>query len=530
MSRRRRPSAPSDAPAQSPQVTDAVVTSVYLALAHSNWLQAMHIVEDHWAPLVQHRVEVVRAVADALPPEVLRVHPRWATVRRRLSLPLAMRGDAAPSEAAASGDLEMLVDLTRRSVTARRAGRTAAAAGWALLARERFESIAPSDRGALIEAAPKLILQWALSMVQEAEEAESRRTLKLAFAWANVAGNGAVAASAAGTLAWLHAFAGRSRAADAWIDRALQLRAASQTTTPSAQLQLAIALRCNDMLDHEGLLEALLPLEQRVDDDNHSVVVGTRAAMYAQRQGSDPAGSLAEIGQHMSDQQPARLDARLNFEVLSMTRAVLLMLSGAPLMALRALDPLLQETSRPWTSARRAAVHLVLGDLNAAEIDASTMYEDMREWPRFSIESLAVRAAVQLRRGATAYAGRLFADAVALADIHRLPIALSMLTQTDFDALVALLESDVASASLRALDSIGVSRPRAPSVRANPTPRELHVLRALADHPAARMPALAETIGVSENTLKTHLRSLYSKAAVSGRTQLLAVAQQVGWL
>ena len=42
--------------------------------------------------------------------------------------------------------------------------------------------------------------------------------------------------------------------------------------------------------------------------------------------------------------------------------------------------------------------------------------------------------------------------------------------------------------------------------------------------------AVAAAIGISVNTLKTHLRSLYGKAGVHDRASLLAAAHDFGWL
>lgn len=62
----------------------------------------------------------------------------------------------------------------------------------------------------------------------------------------------------------------------------------------------------------------------------------------------------------------------------------------------------------------------------------------------------------------------------------------------------------------------------------SPTTRELVVLQALSG--SSSIPALAESLGVSVNTVKTQIRSLYRKLAVTNRTDAVAVGRQRGFL
>lgn len=62
------------------------------------------------------------------------------------------------------------------------------------------------------------------------------------------------------------------------------------------------------------------------------------------------------------------------------------------------------------------------------------------------------------------------------------------------------------------------------------TPRELQTLQALAADAASPGKVLANRLHISENTLRNHLTSIYSKLGVSNRTELYAFAHQHGVL
>lgn len=81
-----------------------------------------------------------------------------------------------------------------------------------------------------------------------------------------------------------------------------------------------------------------------------------------------------------------------------------------------------------------------------------------------------------------------------------------------------------------------LSRPQAPPPSGNPaavavlgiSPRELDVLRALADGLTTK--EIARALGVSPNTVKTHLARLFEKLAATTRTGAVARARTLGLL
>ena len=64
---------------------------------------------------------------------------------------------------------------------------------------------------------------------------------------------------------------------------------------------------------------------------------------------------------------------------------------------------------------------------------------------------------------------------------------------------------------------------------ANPlSPRELDVLALVAS--GSRNREIAQTLGISEQTVKNHLSSLYHKLGVPNRTRAVTYATRHGWL
>jgi two-component system response regulator DevR len=82
----------------------------------------------------------------------------------------------------------------------------------------------------------------------------------------------------------------------------------------------------------------------------------------------------------------------------------------------------------------------------------------------------------------------------------------------------------LAAAGEVALSSVPKSA-RAPSILSN---RERDVVRLVANGLSNK--AIADTLFISEETVKTHLRRIFEKLDASSRTQVIHKAQQLGLL
>ena len=148
--------------------------------------------------------------------------------------------------------------------------------------------------------------------------------------------------------------------------------------------------------------------------------------------------ALATLEAHVAQQPAERIASHLNREAIDMSRTLLLMLAGRPAKALPLLNRLAEQGAAPWVYARRAAAYLLLGAADRAELDAARAFDTMETWPRFMVETLAVRAAASLQHGNEAEAAALFESAIRLADTHSSPVALALLSSHTLSALRAL--------------------------------------------------------------------------------------------
>ena len=89
----------------------------------------------------------------------------------------------------------------------------------------------------------------------------------------------------------------------------------------------------------------------------------------------------------------------------------------------------------------------------------------------------------------------------------------------------AFLESLVASPVANA-HPIDIAPPRAGHTRGELTPREIEVLRMLAEGLANKQ--IAARLGISEHTVKFHIASVYAKLGASSRTEAVRIGAQRG--
>ncbi|GAA3650566.1 hypothetical protein GCM10022202_07770 [Microbacterium marinilacus] len=503
---------------------------VYLALADSQWDRAVALAEADWDVLRAAHVAVLRAVAEAVPPHLLSGRPRWDGLqllgRRRLSAPPGAL-DAAVDDAG----WREIAELTARSRSARVAGEIAVAVESAFAARDAFHRI--SGRGEVPSFAPRLMFEWALAFVvggpmpHTGWDTQPEEQLDEAFSWALARDDHETAARAAAEMAWLQAFAGRSGAAAQWIERAKILgRIDAEHGAGASPIRIAQSMRRGDRLDFAGALEALSSLSGDHLFD-HRILAASAGSMYAIHLGGDDAERADERLRRVCEVSPrALLGAPLNRAALAYAESYRLVLDGRPAQALSVLDG--EPGRRPaFVEARRASALLHRGDGQAAELAAIMAYEAGAVMPRFAVEALAVLAVVKLRSGSRDAARQVFGRAVDLADRHRLPAALGLVSQDELAALAALV-GRADSPSLNAMHSPRMRRPTLAHVFVPLTPQERRVTQTIGSGLSVRQ--AAERLAVSENTVKTQLQAVYRKLGVTRRSELVAAAREHGLL
>ena len=206
--------------------------------------------------------------------------------------------------------------------------------------------------------------------------------------------------------------------------------------------------------------------------------------------------------------------------ILAATRADLLLADGQPHRAAEVLKPARHD---PPAQLVRARVHLVLGEYDRALALAAPLAWAEENRLRAKAESLLIVAAASHRLNQLSDAREAAERAVALLDTFGLRRPLMTVPRAD---AIAVLESAGISHD-ELLD--GVPDVFAPSARDwSLTATELRVLVLL--EASGRIDGLAAELGVSANTVKSHLRQVYKKLGVRSRSEALGVAALHGLL
>ncbi|HEX5842402.1 MAG TPA: response regulator transcription factor [Pseudomonas sp.] len=118
------------------------------------------------------------------------------------------------------------------------------------------------------------------------------------------------------------------------------------------------------------------------------------------------------------------------------------------------------------------------------------------------------------------------------------PVAILSASDSNLDAQAALAagalgfipksanSDELRQAVTRVL--LGETLPAPAAEKPQLTPRQMEILRLLADGLPNK--AIGRQLGVSEDTVKTHLKSLFQELDVHTRTACVTVARQRGWL
>ncbi|MFD1506569.1 hypothetical protein FE374_15725 [Georgenia yuyongxinii] len=474
------------------------VRAILHAVQAGAWDTVEQLMEEHWARLITQEPWSLVAAAQLIPPEVAAAHPRLQVVREEVGPALPANDDGAlPVPPWPTSDL--------RGLTAELRARRAEA--W--------------DGNSLA------LLQWGVAAVM----AGDLGTALYAFGRCRERGHsrgdvpGAVRPATAG-LALTHALLGDVEIARGWLeDPALRVlpddesRQGAELTATAAGI--ARALVALDALD-EDLDDAVDAIPERHRrDEIWSLTVFLRASR------AGLAGEAAEVARWAANLRAARhyLPRAGLAETVIRVELVDLLMDGGMVAAARqaALNLPVSVVSLP-THARMS---LADGDYARAIAHARTGLAHPRLSQRSAVVCHLVVASAQYALGERLAAHRAFEQAieVAVGSGQRRPL-LTMRYAT----FVQLAGTDTATAALwperfrpRAQedDVASAARPAEPLSR-----REHQVLDALGRHAGAV--GVAQELGLSVNTIKTHLRAVYRKLGVGSREEALVAAAARG--
>lgn len=280
-----------------------------------------------------------------------------------------------------------------------------------------------------------------------------------------------------------------------------------------------------EALDPDGAQEhvdAMAPHLPTIEYQPYFVVI--QSFVGALRGASD--AELLRIRDHVSLDKVKKRSLAAEREMVEIGGAILHHLAGRAGAARRALAKV---TPTAGSHMVHAVIDLAAGQPEEALARLATSYRVGEVAPRVAATVDLVLAAAALRMGDEPTAVEAAARSVALMAHHGLRVHLVLIPRSDLLAVRDLLAAhrpDLVEL-LGNLDEVpDLVRP-APSVELL-SEREAVVLRELVTSPSA--PEIAAALGVSTNTVKSQLRSVYRKLSVSSREEALAVALREGLL
>ncbi|MWV59286.1 helix-turn-helix transcriptional regulator [Rathayibacter sp. VKM Ac-2754] len=487
------------------------------AASAEQWDTVVEILGRSWVELLQDAPRELLAVLETLPDPILDGHPRLRFGREyvlrmlggpdlsagyRLVLTEATRGDA----------IDRLALLTARIAAARFAGAGAdvvrlVTAAHELRRRQPLESDSPLA-GALAE----FHYQWGLALEHAGELDAAVLDYVESWDWAASVGHRMMQRASAGAIAYLHALHGRIASAQTWLDKRPPERPGDWWEPDfSVKARFATSL---------VRTAQLLPSTADFFDGVGSFARSLHWAAYFFTSATairDPHAARMlrnELDTFVADLPQAQRTDSVNVAYIRISR----LLFSARAEELGRPDT----TDRPTASAHflrqfPAAVHAArlarAGRSRAALQLAAPLLGVDRSRPRVLVTSLIATA---IATSDAAQRSELLSEAVGIAHAHRYYYPFAFLP-AELRSEVAVLFDELGAADVSerlTIVSEGFERATGTAL----SRRE----RAVAEHAAAgeSTSEIAAALGVSVNTVKTQLRTVYRKLGVSSRTEL----------
>ena len=327
-----------------------------------------------------------------------------------------------------------------------------------------------------------------------------------------------------GALAFCHAWSGRltdaHRLARATIDAAQDMGTVGHASaTLSLLAAAAVSLDRAELLDarrHLDAAGAILQRSRRTTNRHLHHLLDAR--LVGLTDGPGPALDHLRRLDEPGALRPVTVQARLTTEIGLLLRA------GATQEAVALI-----QRSAAATPAALIDVHLAADELRAAR-KVLDRWQPVEPTLRTQVDRLLREGAVLAREGKLGPAGIAVADAAVLAEPELLVSPF-----LDVPTALDLLRDAAPARPLRRLRALVDATPDHPNrQKANEqlveplTARELAVL----DHLPSRLSnaEMAETLYISVNTLKSHVRSIYRKLASADRDEAVHQARQLGLL
>lgn len=500
---------------------DALTDRVKRLGASNRWPAAVALIERHWDLYSTASPEALLSAVNSLPGETLIDNPSLLVVANYLKHVTTGRdprryydrtGDddafAIPEEASLRN---RLVANSGRVVGFRTAGRIEQSRRKAMEGRRMLERARPSERAALGRLLPHFLLQWGRS--NEVCETGGIFDYEEAFDLAVLTDQGKLARRAAASLAWTYADHGRLVEAQSWISRA----SGTQETNPryDAPLYLAGALVAIDRRDAEAVDENLKALRGAPSGEYWA------ADLWVRSENATTFHEAAILEEQLSSEL-SRLpkyyaDKGVNHRHVTAARFAIATLHREPFESdVTAESTVYDELLAALHAYSTGQLHDVL---RLARRPAAS-----EQYPRVRAPALLVASAAHRELGRYNAAREAFTRAHALIEYEGLYSAYGVIVSADLASLFSLARLSSSSAAINALaHTQGLS---VPSALARLTKRERQVLALLGAGKTS--PTIATELFISLNTVKTVLRSIYSKLGVHKRQEAAEIAHRYG--
>ncbi|TCN55935.1 LuxR family maltose regulon positive regulatory protein [Rhodococcus sp. SMB37] len=499
------------------------------AVDGSEWDTAVHLIDEHWSDLVAQDFEMLVHLLRVIPDEIADRRPGIAAGRALFLNTLAghpmLHVDIPtdPDELAVVGAgpdaAEILHVGLVQAIALRMAGSLREAGDRAATLIPLVDAMQAHQPHNVTAQLPTIRLQWAIGMQLAGDLHTATSEFELSYRDALKAGFDFVVLNAAGSIASNWAILGDPMRADEWI-------------TAESRVDTSVGY-WDDMIRVGGRVARTLVALDRIDHDQAKAtldLLGVPPAgeelwglvAYAHTQHALSTGDAYTgvawlhriIDGHRGLHQPGALSDVL----LTATEIDLHLALGNGNRARTLAES--DTTGHPLIMVATARVELLTGHPDEARAALSRITWPSCGWPRAHLEALLIEAAATLYTDSD-NATRAWVRAVTLAETFG--------NRRVFATVPTRARDELAAATGIAVpDGIPDSVFPDMVVEIALTPRELAVLVQL-DRGVERKD-LADTLFVSYNTIKTQLRSIYSKLAVHSISEALVRARELGLL
>ncbi|WP_433607852.1 LuxR C-terminal-related transcriptional regulator [Prescottella agglutinans] len=507
------------------------------ALAHAvearDWDLAVVIIKADWVQLMSRHFHLVRETLMTLPEEAAagdlsiragrELFLRFGSDAPHIAHPVPLEiGDETPLNTADLADALAIGSV--QSLILRVSGNLTQASRMSVRMSELGERALGALPSEVAPFLPLLRLQWGITHQLHGDIARASAEFRRAYNNSRPGGIDFIARNAAGGLALDYALIGELGHADSWLDRERRQEDTSSWGTPAGRVGglVAAALVAIDRMELHLAGLALAELGNLPDDEElwaFAVYAHCQLALVSRH---------AEMGLDRLHRAVTVYDRwytpeSMAAQLLAATEAELHLALGRGNETWMTLEN--ARGRGPWTTLAHARMELSSGQPAAALADCSQPTVADCPYPRIRLESALIQTAANLDLAHHARAQTMLRRAIALFEQTGMVRPFASLPAVRIAQLselgIALPEAWLTAAPAES-DAVFPDRVQLVDI----SDRESAVLAALVSTPS--IAEIAARLFVSQNTVKSQLRSLYRKLGVHSRADALLTAARLG--